>query len=174
MSWRHVLACVAIAFWSTATSAQTVEFSAQVREGETFARPLPGDLLLCLVPEAEYGWVISIATSCARAAHNFAMAATPPYRGVNPIQIYSWHFLPDAQIFSETRTFHFVLNDRDYQTIMEMLRSRHDAGELLKLVSKLGNGKGELRVLETETAPGAAEERPRLVRVSFSAKLTFP
>lgn len=170
---RAVLALVAIT--ASTVFAETVEFSGQVRAGDTFTHRLPRDLLFCLLPFSDSsGWLIAVATTCEPTAKNLARIATPPYRGVNPIQLSGWHFLPDVRIFSQTRVFQFVLNSRDYQTILDMLRSEHDAGVLLKLVDELGIGTGEFRVLKSETTPGIKEEPAKLVHLRFSAKLTFP
>lgn len=169
-----ILALVAIAIFSTASLAQTIELSGEIREGETVAHRISESLMFCLIPEAEYGFQVSVAATCERTAKNFAMIATPPYRGVNPIQLYSWHFLPGANILPDNRAFQFVSNDKDYKTIMEMLRHPHDAGKLLKLVAELGKGRGQFRILEFELAPGAAQEQPKLVRLRFTVKLTLP
>lgn len=156
------------------TQAETVRVTGTVREGETFAQPVGRGLQFCLIPESECGWWISLAASCARASPNFAMIATPPYRGVNPTQIYSWHFEPEARILPKLRIFQFVLHQRDYDEIMAMLRNHHDADETLERVTQLGRGKGELRVEGAEIAPGKAKEHPRFVSLRFSATLTFP
>jgi hypothetical protein len=156
------------------TQAETVRVTGTVCEGETFAKPVGRGLHFCLIPEAEYGWRISLAASCTPDSPNFAMIATPPYRGVNPIHLYSWHFVPGAQILPKNRNFQFVLHERDYEGIMTMLRNHHDAGETLERVNQLGKGKGELRVESAKTAPGTAKERPRFVSLRFSATLTLP
>lgn len=156
------------------THAETVQVTGAVREGETFAQPVGRGLQFCLIPETDYGWRISLAASCTPASPNFAMIATPPYRGVNPTYLHSWHFNPEARILPKLRVFQFVLHERDYNEIMAMLRNHHDAGETLERVSQLGKGKGELRVESAETAPGRVKERPRFVSLRFSATLTFP
>ena len=132
--------------------------------------------MFCLVPEFDYAFNIQIAATCELGAHNFATIATPPFYGINPTQLMSSHFVPGVQILPKIRSFRFVLSDQDFQTIWSMLRRDGDAGEILRLASRLGRGVGELRVLKAETTPGSASSPtlPRLVHLRFRARFMLP
>jgi hypothetical protein len=170
------MAIVAAGVVALSASAETIRLSGDIRTGETCSHQLRAGLMFCLVPEFDYAFNIQIAVACEPGAHNFAAIATPPYYGVNPTQLMSSHFVSGAQILPKIRSFRFVLSDQDFQTVWSMLRRDDDAGQLLKLVSRLGRGAGELRVLKTETTPGSASSPtlPRLVHLRFSARFILP
>ncbi|MBE0658080.1 MAG: hypothetical protein IH602_10345 [Bryobacteraceae bacterium] len=158
-----------------AARGQAFSFGGEVRAGESYSRPLKDELKFCLLPSPDSsGWTISISDSCAPDAPNFAMIATPPYRGPNPIYVDAWHFLPDARVFSATRSFRFVLNRRDHAHLFGLLSARKDAAEILAEAERLGKGVGEVTVAESVLAPGTDPKQPRLLRLRFKAAIKLP
>jgi len=108
-----------------------VKFSGAVERGQVFEKPLVPDLLFCLIPH-ELGWTISLTDG--NPDNNFAAVVTPPYRGINHLDIEGWHFrnsdnsgpnkLDEKNVNApqEVRQFYFVLNDTDYQKAFDALQ----------------------------------------------------
>ena len=174
MRCRAVARVIAATVLVAAASAKGEEYSfgGEVRGGQTYSRALKDELKFCLLPSPDSaGWTISVSDSCTPDAPNFAMIATPPYRGPNPIYFDAWHFLPDARVFSATRSFRFVMNRRDHAYLFGLLNARKDAAEILAEAGRLGQGVGEVTVMESWIAPGADQRQFRLIRLKFKAAI---
>jgi hypothetical protein len=154
---------------------QAFSFGGEVRAGESYSRALKDGLKFCLLASPDSsGWTISVSDSCTPGAPNFAMIATPPYRGPNPIYLDAWHFLPGARVFSEIRSFRFVTSRQDHARLFGLLNARREAGEILAEAGRLGKGAGELTVVESVLAPGTDPKQPRLIRLKFKAEIELP
>jgi hypothetical protein len=124
-------------------------FSGRVSHGQNFSYRLAGGLWFCLYPEPDAnggGWRIAVAEKCNVASHDFVSVATPPFHGVNPIEIEAWHFDAGANAPQTERDFAFVLNDRDWARLGSDLNSYQDAGKMLKELDDLGRGHGTLTI----------------------------
>ena len=124
-------------------------FSGRVSHGQNFSYRLAGGLWFCLCPEPDAnggGWRIAVAEKCNVASHDFVSVATPPFHGVNPIEIEAWHFDAGANAPQTERDFAFVLTDRDWARLGSDLNSYQDAGKMLKELDDLGRGHGTLTI----------------------------
>ncbi len=167
-------ALLILAAWSA--RGQTLEFSGELRAGETYSRKLSRGLVFCLTPNAEeVGWGILVSTKCLPDAPDFTAIATPPYHGPHPLQLIGFHFLPETKLFSNVREFRFVLRDKDARRIGELLNQRpQDAARVLDLAERLGKGRGEVEILEADAVRGEPLYNTKLLRIRFRAKLTIP
>ena len=107
-------------------------FTGEIVRGQKFEKALPNGLVFNLIPE-EYaevgwmGWVIHIGPA-SESSQNYAGIATPPFRGMNTLQILGWHFRNEdntgpndgsVNAPQEERGFNFVLHEVDYQVASE-------------------------------------------------------
>ena len=109
----------------------TSGFSGTVTRHEDFQHELPGGLVFILefISYGPEGWAIRIFDP-AFPSDNFCAVVTPPYRGINALQIYAWHFLNadgtgpnDGSVDApgEERRFYFVTDKGSYDTAFESL-----------------------------------------------------
>jgi hypothetical protein len=111
---------------------RSVTFSGEVLKGRSFEKTIRANLFFRLVPQ-ELGWTILIGSK-ADAANNFCGVVTPPYRGINALQIEGWHFRnsdntgpndagpKNVNAPQELREFYFVLSEADYRNAMDALQ----------------------------------------------------
>jgi hypothetical protein len=102
-------------------------FSGSVNRYEDFQYELPGGLLFKVefIAYGPEGWAIRIFDP-AYPSDNFCSVVTPPYRGINALQLYAWHFLgeaggAEANVPGERRVFYFVTNKQDFDRAFETL-----------------------------------------------------
>jgi hypothetical protein len=176
----------------TAGSQRSVSFGGEVWKGESFERPIDGNLFFRLVPQ-ELGWTISVG-SAAGQGNNFCGVVTPPYRGINPIQIEGWHFRnadnsgpneagpTNVNAPQKIREFYFVINDADYSKAFDALqimlwpysyskRQIDEAGDVHAKVAK-GNGRLFIRDLKLNTLE--LGKQAGIERLVFDVELNFP
>jgi hypothetical protein len=113
-------------------SDRSVKLIGEVVEGQMFERDIGAGLIFRLVP-GEHGWTIFIGDKN-KPENNFSSVATPPYHGVNNIDIKGWHFRnsdntgqnePGAKNVNtpgDVRKFYFVLNNTEYQKASDALQ----------------------------------------------------
>ena len=106
-------------------------FSGTVSRHEDFQHELPGGLVFTLefISYGPEGWAIRIFDP-AFPSDNFCAVVTPPYRGINALQIYAWHFFNEdgtepnngsVNAPGEERRFYFVTEKASYDTAFESL-----------------------------------------------------
>ena len=106
-------------------------FSGAVGRYEDFQHELPEGLLFTLefIDYGPEGWAVRIFDPH-YPSDNFCSVVTPPYRGINALQIYAWHFfneegtLPnDGSVNApgEERRFYFVTSKTDFDAAFEFL-----------------------------------------------------
>jgi hypothetical protein len=193
---RRALIVWSLALWplvagpTAADGAQSLEFEASVRRGEAFERPLPDGLVFALRPQ-EHGWLVWLGDP-AQPSANYAVIATPPYRGVNPTQIEGWHFRnadntgPNAvgaknvNAPQDVRAFHFVAGPEDYRaTARDLEIALWGAGETEdavaaarnRLLSGAGKGAGTLEITRLELGNLVPGERAWIERMAFTVTL---
>ncbi|MBD3278070.1 MAG: hypothetical protein GF388_07210 [Candidatus Aegiribacteria sp.] len=105
----------------------SVCFQGSVLNGEDFLRDLPEGLVFRLIGMRgdPSGWTISVAPSDT-SEENYCAVVTPPYRGINALQIYSWHFAGTDEegvtnAPGEKRHFRFVTGNDDYELARDCL-----------------------------------------------------
>lgn len=106
-------------------------FSGTVHRGEDLRQEIPGGLVFALdfIDYGPEGWSVRIFDP-ARPADNFCAVVTPPYRGVNALQIYAWHFFNEGRngpndgsvnAPGEERSFSFVTDTSSYDRAFALL-----------------------------------------------------
>ena len=106
-------------------------FSGTVSRHEDFMYELPGGLVFTLefIDYGPEGWAIRIYDPVFP-SDNFCAVVTEPYRGINALQIYAWHFINEdgtepADSFvnapGEERRFYFVTDKSSYDVAFESL-----------------------------------------------------
>lgn len=106
-------------------------FSCAISRYEDLQYELPGGLLFTIefIDYGPEGWAVRIFDP-AFPSDNFCSVVTPPYRGVNALQIYVWHFLNEEGTDSndgsvnapgEERRFYFVTNKHSFDIAFESL-----------------------------------------------------
>jgi hypothetical protein len=143
---------------------RSVTFSGEVLKGRSFEKTIRANLFFRLVPQ-ELGWTILIGSK-ADAANNFCGVVTPPYRGINALQIEGWHFRNSANTGpneagpknvnapQELREFYFVLSEADYRNAMDALQimlwpysySKQQIDRAERAHSKLRKGNGIMTI----------------------------
>lgn len=106
-------------------------FSGAVSRFEDFQYEIPGGILFS-VESIDYGpegWAVRIFDP-AFPSDNFCSVVTPPYRGINALQIYTWHFLNEEGNYpndgsvnapGEERRFYFVTDKPGFDIAFESL-----------------------------------------------------
>ncbi|MCK4806080.1 MAG: hypothetical protein KAT09_00465 [Candidatus Aegiribacteria sp.] len=106
-------------------------FSGAVNRHEDFQHELPGGLVFNLnfITYGPEGWAVRIFDP-AFPSDNFCAVVTPPYRGINALQIYAWHFFNEdgtgpndgsVNAPGEERRFYFVTDKASNDTAFELL-----------------------------------------------------
>ncbi len=106
-------------------------FSGAVSRHEDFQYDLPGGLVFTLefIEYGPEGWAVRIFDPDFP-SDNFCAVVTPPYRGINALQIYAWHFFNEdgtgpndgsVNAPGEERRFFFVTDKSSYDTAFESL-----------------------------------------------------
>jgi hypothetical protein len=170
-------------------------FTGDVVRGEKFEKALPNGLVFNLLPtksaeEGWMGWVIHIGPA-SESSHNYTGVVTPPFRGINTLQILGWHFRNadntgpnDGSVNApqEERAFYFVLHEEDYQVASEALEcimwpplcedmDEQEAFDLHRNVPKTG---GTLLVTQLELGNLKPEEQAWIEYMEFEVELDLP
>ena len=106
-------------------------FSGTVIRHEDYQYELQGGLVFTLefISYGPEGWAIRIFDP-AFPGDNFCAVVTPPYRGINALQIYAWHFFNEdgtgpndgsVNAPGEERRFCFVTDKASYDAAFELL-----------------------------------------------------
>ncbi|MCD4701872.1 MAG: hypothetical protein K8S24_08460 [Candidatus Aegiribacteria sp.] len=106
-------------------------FSGSVSRHEDFQYELPGGLIFTLqfITYGPEGWAVRIFDP-AFPSDNFCSIVTPPYRGINELQLYAWHFFNEdgsgpnngsVNAPGEERRFFFVIDKETYDIAFESL-----------------------------------------------------
>ena len=157
----------------------TVNFSGTVSSGEDFIRSLPGDIVFALYSFSDStGWTVTIHFQ-GNPEENFCRVVTPPFRGINPLEIHSWHFQedPDLNAPRHQRSFSFVTSREDYTAAMELLHlilwpeNPHSAEQAMVELQEIHAAEGNLLITETNLSPW--EGTTRLSSLDFTVELNL-
>lgn len=163
----------------------SVSFQGSVRAGEDFLRDIPEGLVFRLIGMTgdPAGWTISIASSPA-SEENYCAVVTPPYRGVNALHLYSWHFAgteseatPNAP--EEERHFRFVTGNDDYELARDCLEGmlwpddREDFERSAGMHETIPVGRGVLSITDLELSR-AGTDSAVIERMDFRVILYIP
>ena len=171
---------------------KVMKFSGEVKKGQTFEKKIRDNLFFRLLPQ-EFGWTISMGNGT-NTENNFAGVVTPPYRGVNNIDIEGWHFRkPDntglnevgpqyVNVPQETREFYFVANNADYQKASAALDkmlwsysySEKEVEEARITHDKLSKGHGTLIIRDWIGNNLEIGKKAGMDFMKFDVELDFP
>lgn len=169
-----------------ALSQTTIRFSATVNGGEKFAQTLRQGLVFVLDPvhDQNLDWELTVKPS-EGSDTNYARCVNPPLHGPTPMDIETWHWMPDAQGKSwdsipSVRKFDFVLNEADNLKACDELdrvandveRGRNQVGDPNYKDPPLGHARVTIRSVEIK--PKTADGEARFAKISFNAIITLP
>jgi hypothetical protein len=182
----------------SAAGASTKKFTGEVSRGQRYQRPVGDNLEFRLEP-TDLGWTIAISTrsnwrTVGRGSENFVQVVTPPYRGINPVNIEGWHFRnsensgPNAAGSKNVnapqlvREFDFVLNDSEYEDALVALQkilwpysySEQQVQEATAKHDGLSKGNGELRILDLRLNNLVSGRQAGVDSMKFEVELTLP
>jgi hypothetical protein len=170
-------------------------FIGEVLRGEKFEKALPNDLGFILepTPYAEEGWVgwTVFVGPASEPFNNYAGIATPPFRGLNGLEILGWHFRNadntapnDGSVNApqEERLFSFVLNDTDYQIASETVEcimwpplcENMDISEAIDLHQSVPKASGRLLVTQLALGNLKPGKRAWIENMEFKVELELP
>lgn len=172
----------------------TYSFTGSVSRGEKFEHRLPNNLVFRLVPDeyAELGWVgwqIQIEPT-SKSDHNYAGIVTPPFRGVNALQIIGWHFRNadntepnDGSVNApqQERDFLFVTNEEDYEIafaavdcIMHPVQCEDmDYGQAFALHEGITKSEGTLLIKELELGNLIPGQQAWIEQMAFEVEIRW-
>ena len=171
---------------------RSVTFAGDVLKGRSFEKPIGANLFFRLVPQ-ELGWTIFVGSK-ADAANNFCGVVTPPYRGINALQIEGWHFRnfdntgpnkagsKNVNAPQELREFYFVLSEADYRSAMDALQvvlwpysySKQQIDRAERAHANLRKGNGTLTIRDLKLNTLERGKRAGIDRATFNVALVFP
>lgn len=151
-------------------------------------------LVFSLIP-TEYaelgwmGWIIQIAPP-AEPDHNYTSIVTPPFRGVNALQIIGWHFrnsdntgANDGSVNApqEERNFLFVTNEEDYQTAFAAVDcvlhpsqcEDMDDQEAFAIHESVPKSEGTLLITELELGNLVPEQQAWIEHMAFEVEIRW-
>ena len=176
-------------------SGPQVSFAGRVRSGERMERALPGGLRFRLEPQpgaragTTSGWRIAILG--ADTLKDYAGIATPPYHGVNDLEIDAWHFRNQSNTGpndgsvnapQDLREFRFVTDSTTYRiqdAALEIAlwpsdRSQAAQDSAMAVLDSMPVGEGRLEITHmTLGGPGTGVE-PYFLDMDFRVDLRWP
>ncbi len=176
-------------------STPPIRFEGRLASGERFERALPRGMRFVLEPESmggatSLGWDIRVLPAGTDTA-DYAGVATPPYRGVNDLQLMGWHFRNaantgpnrgDVNAPQERREFYFAASAADYRAMSAALdivmwpgdRSDAVVDSALATLEGPGRGEGTLRVTRLWLGHLVAGEQAWIDSMRFEVELQLP
>lgn len=164
-------------------------FSGTVSRHQDFQHELHGGLVFTLefISYGQEGWAVRIFDP-AFPSDNFCAVVTPPYRGINALQIYAWHFLNEdgtgpaggsVNTPGEERRFYFVTDKASYDTAFDLLSTMlwPESPEAQEAAAVLHDGihseSGILTITDL-VAGDAAGDSAYIESMSFDVELFIP
>jgi len=186
----------------TRTTKKVIKFSGEVKRGENFEKEISNNLVFRLRP-IELGWEIFVGYKRSKPNiepirdeedANFAIVVTPPFRGINHLDIEGWHFRnadntgpnepgpKNVNAPGDIRKFYFVLNNSDYQKAGKALDrllwpysySEQKVKEAEFILSKLKRGYGILTIQDLKLNNLMPGQQAGIDWMKFDVELHFP
>lgn len=168
----------------------TCRFEGAVFRGEDFHRELPEGLefRLDFIGYGPEGWSVRILDP-AYPGDNFCSVVTPPYRGINALQIYAWHFFnedktgPDdgsVNAPGEERRFSFVTGKQSFDLAFDLLSamlwpdSPEDAEAAASRHDTIPRGSGLLTITDMQTGSIPGSDSVWIDNMEFEVELLLP
>ncbi len=169
-----------------------IKFGGEVKKGQAFEKQVREDLFFRLISQ-ESGWTISLGSKT-DPQNNFASVVTPPYHGINSLDIQGWHLRnsdntgpnevgpKNVNAPQELREFSFVLSDADYDkafdALSKMLWSYSYSDKEVKaaeeIQEKLSKGEGRLTIRNWTGNNLEAGKQAGMDSITFDVELDFP
>lgn len=169
-------------------------FTGSVSRGEKFEHVLPNGLIFSLIP-TEYaelgwmGWIIQIESS-SKSGHDYSGIVTPPFRGVNALQIIGWHFRNadntgpnDGSVNApqEERNFLFVTDEEAYQMASDAgecimwpyLCEDSNVQEAISTLEGMPKSDGTLLITELELGNLIPEQQAWIEQMAFEVEIRW-
>lgn len=163
-------------------STTTISFRGHVVRNEVFQKDLENNMIFKLTPD-ENGWNVDIVSKdSGREDYGFASIATPPFHGVNSLQIEGWHFRNEGNTAAndgsvnapqDTRDFSFVLNKSDANTMGKVIEE-FSSEKIADFSPDVPFGKGELFVHNITLGNSKKGEMSWIDAMDFTVTLQFP
>ena len=189
-----VILSLSIAAFATGTGTGTAEdpfvFSGTVLRGEDLRQELPDGLVFALefIDYGPEGWSVRIFDP-ASPGDNFCAVVTPPYRGINALQIFAWHFFDqdctgpnDGSVNApgEERGFSFVTDKPTYDRAFSLLSTMlwpgtpEEAEEAAGEHDLIPREEGRLIIDDLETGSIPGTDSVWIERMDFTVELFIP
>lgn len=179
-----------------------IKFNGHTSRGQDYEKEIGGGLFFRLEPSA-LGWTIAIGSKTSKTLtqnvgyeqyNNFAAVVTPPYRGMNNIDIEGWHFRnsdntgpndagpKNVNAPGDRREFEFVLSDAAYQKAFDALEktlwpysySEKEVADATAAHVGLERGHGALMIRNLKLYNLEAGKQAGIESMDFDAVLNFP
>lgn len=168
----------------------TFRFEGSVSRGLDFQHELPGGLefRLDFIGYGPEGWSVRILDP-AYPSDNFCSVVTPPYSGINALQIYAWHFFNEGMTGpnegsvnapGEERRFSFVTDKQSFDLAFDLLSTMlwPDSPEEAEVAAAqhdtLPGGSGVLTITDMETGSIPESDSVWIDRMEFDVELLLP
>jgi hypothetical protein len=157
----------------------SVHLKGHVSKGQTFRKDIGHGLVFILTPD-ENGWYADVVPLGHRNIneYGFASIATPPYHGMNDLQIMGWDFrnagntdAGDAGVGApqKTRQFSFVMDKEQADTIAQAIQKEQDVENL-----DIEFGSAEMRIDNIKLGNLVPGKQAWIDSMDFSVTLHFP
>ncbi len=182
-----LLCCVSTA--SGQYSEGAFSFSGSVSRFEDFSQEITPDLEFQLDYESDVeGWIIRIINPD-QPNHDYTKVVTPPYRGINALYIYEWHFQNEDGTWPNDgsvnapgadRKFWFVTDPESFETGFEALSAMlwPESDEAYENAVEIHNGisreSGMLHITEIELGSNEDGDDAWIERIEFDVDLFLP
>jgi hypothetical protein len=184
---RSLMVCLLLLTASGFAGEAAVTFTGEVLRGEDFRQDIPGGLVFTLkfIGYGPEGWSIRILDP-AYPSDNFCSVVTPPYHGINALQIYAWHFFNEDMTGAndgsvnapgEERRFFFVTDKETFDMAFELLSTMlwpedpADAEEAAVAHDQISREQGILTITDVETGSIPEMDSVWIDRMEFRVEL---
>lgn len=159
-----------------------VQFARHIIRNQVFEKDLGNNLVFRLTPNSN-GWDADIVSKNAKQDdYGFASIATPPFHGINALQIEGWHFRNtdntapnDGSINAprEKRNFSFVLNKVDADTMANIIQE-FSSGKTDDFSPKVPIGQGELLIENLKLGNLNTNAQAWIEEMDITVNIIFP
>lgn len=160
-----------------------IQFQGHAAKGQYFKKVLGNGLVFHLIPD-NYGWNIEILPEHDQENvpyGGFASIATPPFHGINALQIQGWHWrnidntaANDGSVNApqEIRDFEFVVNNADAQKMGAAIE-QFTSGKTLSFSPYVSLGQGKLVIKNLKLGNLIEGKQAWIESMDFKVTLQF-
>ena len=184
------------AYAPNVTITRVCTFSGHVTRGQFYTHEIVKGLIFCLRPSTSWhkndGWEIVISdTTDDKRNQGFNGIVTPPFHGMNPIDIEGWHFRNDKNTAEndgsvnapqKIREFNFVINRNDFEKVWSATMcklwnecenglTQNEAG---KIIATTPRSRGVLNITNFELGNLIPNDKAWFESMDFEVKIYLP